>query len=173
MSFRISSILLFLSFVALSVDAREPKSKAIKTIDYKAGDYEVTTRFLDVGATNFELRIKNIVKKSLHLMNELFGGHPKSLAGCDDTKIIIDLDTKSFHGEADPGWVEMGLDDRLWFGFITIESGLIHELFHLWNAETFRYAHRRDQWFSEGCTEYYAIKLAIQSGLIDKYDGAT
>jgi hypothetical protein len=167
MSVRISSLLLFLTLLTPGshrLSAREPKSTPVKITHYLAGDYKVTSRFLDIGATNYELRLTNIVKKSMTSMTKLFGGMPRNLSGCEDPNITLDFDTKSFHGEADPGWVEMGLDDGTWFGFITIENGLIHELFHLWNSETFRYAHRREQWFSEGCTEYYAIRWPFRQG---------
>ena len=140
MRYRITSIILSLTLmmsVIGELDAREPKSKPVKVTNYKAGDYKVTSRFLDVGATNYELRLKNIVKKSMASMTELFGGMPRNLNGCEDPNLTLDFDTKSFHGEADPGWVEIGLDDGMWFGFVTLENGLVHELFHLWNAEIF------------------------------------
>ena len=170
-----ASVVLFLFVLSFHIAAAppDPKSPPVKVSSFQAGNCEITTRFLDVGATNYELRVRNIVKKSIPFITELFGGIPKNPNGCKDPSIVIDLDTASLHGEADPGWEEMGLKDGLWFGFISLENGLAHELFHLWNSETFRYAHRRDQWFSEGCTEYYAIKLAIKAGLIDKYDGVT
>lgn len=158
----------------LPILAREPRIPPIKTTTFPAGQFEVTARFLDKGALKYEARLQEIAQKTLPLATELFGGLPRGLDGCEDPNVALDFDTtRGFHGEADPGWIEMGIEEGLFFGFNDMDNGLVHELFHLWNSEAIRYKHRREQWFSEGCTDYYGIKLAIRAGLIGKSEGVT
>ncbi|QPG06664.1 hypothetical protein IT774_05795 [Salinimonas marina] len=52
------------------------------------------------------------------------------------------------------------------FGFGGWKTVLLHEIFHLWSAESIRYKDGREHWFNEGFTEYYAFKTALQLGLI-------
>jgi predicted metalloprotease with PDZ domain len=56
------------------------------------------------------------------------------------------------------------------FGHSNREDALLHELVHFWNANTVRYASRREQWFSEGVTEYYALRLARELDMISAND---
>ena len=56
------------------------------------------------------------------------------------------------------------------FGFGSWQTLLLHELFHLWSAESFRYKDGREHWFNEGVTEYYAFKAAVQLGLVSAED---
>jgi predicted metalloprotease with PDZ domain len=54
------------------------------------------------------------------------------------------------------------LEHLLWKGVLT------HEIFHLWNAEGFRYASVEEQWLSEGFTQYYTLRGLSRMGVLDE-----
>lgn len=49
------------------------------------------------------------------------------------------------------------------FGRFFSRFGVVHELFHLWNGKSIRSA-GPDDWFTEGLTNYYALKALHSSG---------
>ena len=51
------------------------------------------------------------------------------------------------------------------FGRIFSTFGFVHELFHLWNGKSIRSA-GPDDWFTEGLTNYYALKAVHQAGTL-------
>lgn len=51
------------------------------------------------------------------------------------------------------------------FGKIFSTFGFVHELFHLWNGKSIRPA-GPDDWFTEGLTNYYALKAVHQAGTL-------
>ena len=115
-------------------------------------------------------RLVSLVDMYLVEGEKLFGGPPKKLDGSAYTKLRIKLSkiSKGLGGEADPEQIEFRLSDSKLFGFYGWEIGILHEVLHLWSAETFRYQDDQEQWFNEGVTEYLTFRLAAKLGLIEK-----
>jgi predicted metalloprotease with PDZ domain len=70
-------------------------------------------------------------------------------------------------GRSDPQRITLRTTpETLVFGYSTWEDAVLHELLHFWNANTFRHASERELWFSEGVTEYFALRIARELGLL-------
>ena len=83
------------------------------------------------------------------------------------TITIVEGDDR--RGESDPAWIDMTMpppeeeiNHFLWKGVLT------HEIFHLWNAEGFRYASVEEQWLSEGFTQFYTLRALGRMGTLDE-----
>ena len=101
---------------------------------------------------------------------ELFGSLPAQfLDGAHERITIAVVEGKELRGESAPSRIditmrppEAPLDRLLWRGVLT------HEIFHLWNAEGFRYATVEEQWLSEGFTQYYTLRILGKTGVLDE-----
>jgi hypothetical protein len=101
---------------------------------------------------------------------ELFGSLPEEFLGGPYEGITISIvEGDNLRGESDPGRIDITmpppeeqLDHLLWRGVLT------HEIFHLWNAEGFRYASVEEQWLSEGFTQYYTLRTLGRMGVLDE-----
>ena len=101
---------------------------------------------------------------------ELFGSLPPEFADGPYERITITIvEGEERRGESDPARIDMTmpppeepLDHFLWRGVLT------HEIFHLWNAEGFRYASVEEQWLSEGFTQYYTLRALGRMGALDE-----
>lgn len=101
---------------------------------------------------------------------ELFGSLPEEFRGGPYDGITIAIvQGDNLRGESDPGRIDITmpppqeqLDHLLWRGVLT------HEIFHLWNAEGFRYASVEEQWLSEGFTQYYTLRALGRMGVLDE-----
>ncbi len=101
---------------------------------------------------------------------ELFGSLPETfLSGPYGGITIAIVEGDVLRGESEPGRIDMTmpppeeqLDHLLWRGVLT------HEIFHLWNAEGFRYAGVEEQWLSEGFTQYYTLRALGRMGALDE-----
>jgi predicted metalloprotease with PDZ domain len=69
-------------------------------------------------------------------------------------------------GEISPGLVRISLGEQPVFGFYDWRLVVLHEVFHLWNAGSFRYVSGAEQWFNEGITEFYTMQTAARLKLI-------
>jgi len=158
-------LILFVSlfFAALcqakNIDSFElPKSKLRLELDYSNESYKV-----------YEERLITLVDTYIVEATQLFGGLPKKLDGNVYKRLRIKLTSSGFGGEADPEYIELrNINDTKLFGFLNWEIGLLHEVLHLWSAETFTYVDYREQWFNEGVTEYLTFRLATKLGLLKK-----
>lgn len=100
----------------------------------------------------------------------LFGSLPDELLGSTYDRITISIvEEEERRGEADGNRIDItmpppeeALDHLLWKGV------LAHELFHLWNSESFRYATVEEQWLSEGFTQYYTLRALGRMGVLDE-----
>jgi len=52
-------------------------------------------------------------------------------------------------------------------GQLFANFGFTHELFHLWNGKSIR-SNGSEDWFSEGFTNYYALKALHEAGMLDE-----
>ena len=101
---------------------------------------------------------------------ELFGSLPEEFGDGSYNRITITLvEGDERRGESDPARIDMTMpppeeeiDHFLWKGVLT------HEIFHLWNAEGFRYASVEEQWLSEGFTQYYTLRALGRMGVLDE-----
>jgi predicted metalloprotease with PDZ domain len=122
-------------------------------------------------------QIKDVIKSAFVEAARVFGGLPKDLSGNVYREFRVNMRRDpdlQLAAEADPNVIDLtmneGMENKLVFGYQTWKIGLIHEMLHFWNAETFRYRSGREQWFNEGITEYYAFRIAIKLGLIGRDD---
>ncbi len=127
----------------------------------------VSIEFSDSSLKKFEPRLRVLLEEAFSEYVGLFGGMPKAKDGDEYTELKLKV-SHGVGGEADPEYIELRIDDTKQFGFYTWEMTLLHEIFHLWNGETFRYSSDREQWFNEGVTEYYTFKLAVKLGIISQ-----
>ncbi|MGH7565938.1 MAG: hypothetical protein ACREK2_03825 [Gemmatimonadota bacterium] len=101
---------------------------------------------------------------------ELFGSLPDEFSDGPYERITITIvEGDDRRGESDPGRIDMTMpppqeeiEHILWKGVLS------HEIFHLWNAEGFRYASVEDQWLSEGFTQYYTLRMLGRMGVLDE-----
>lgn len=133
-----------------------PMSKLIISIEY-----------MDESLRKYEPRLKFLIDKAYVEYTELFDGPAKKLDGIPYDHLTIRV-THGFSGEANPETIELGISDIELYGFYGWEMIVLHEVLHFWNAETFRYADNREQWFNEGVSEYLTFRLAAKIGVISK-----
>lgn len=127
----------------------------------------INYKFKDTPSLNLEPKITSLISEAFVLYSRLFDGPPRDLSGEKYTEFSVHVKHgKYLGGEADPGIVMLTWNDKNMFGFASWQTLLLHELFHLWNAESFRYKDGREHWFNEGVTEYYTYRTAYQLGLI-------
>lgn len=139
-----------------------------KQKDTRFANMNIRLTFKDRRTLEYELNLENIIRRSLASYTNLFGGLPRKENGNFYDYIDFDIYYGNISGEADPQFVAIDVGPQKVFGYLTWETALIHEIFHLWSAETFRYKDYREQWFNEGATEYYAIKHALRFGVLDR-----
>lgn len=155
--------------VAMCVFALSPKAPANEPLEKNVavGDLQISYRFRDEASAQKESEISRLVAQAFEAYTDMFGGLPRDLSGTDYTSLSIKVaHRKNMGGEADPQLIILNWNDGQLFGFGSWQTILLHELFHLWNAETFRYQDGQEHWFNEGVTEYYAYKTAVRLGLI-------
>ena len=100
----------------------------------------------------------------------LFGSLPEEFSSGPYAVITIELvEGEDRRGESHPARIDItmpppreDIDHLLWKGVLT------HEIFHLWNAEGFRYASVEEQWLSEGFTQYYTLRALGRMGVLDE-----
>ncbi|MDZ7869320.1 MAG: hypothetical protein U5L02_09025 [Rheinheimera sp.] len=123
--------------------------------------------FADKTAATHEAEIQQLVNKAYQHYQPLFQGYPRDLQGVPYQHLQLSVRSGDKPGgEADPGQVSLTISDQVLFGYASWQTLLLHEVFHLWNAESFRYASQQEQWFNEGITDYYAYRTACRIGLI-------
>jgi pimeloyl-ACP methyl ester carboxylesterase len=139
-----------------------------KQTDTKIGDLKIRQTFHDRRALAYESGFDDLIRRSIGAYTNLFGGLPKKQDGQVYDYIDFDIYYGNLTAEADPQYVSIDVGPQQVFGYLNWQTLLAHELFHLWNAETFRYKDHREQWFNEGATEYYAIKHSLRFGVLDR-----
>jgi hypothetical protein len=131
----------------------------------------INYHFKDLKSLSKETEINELISKAFNSYTLMFNGLPRDPAGNSYFEISLHIKHgKYLGGEADPKFIEITWNDEIVFGFATWKTLLLHELFHLWNGESFRYQSGEEHWFNEGFTEYYTYKTALQLGLISSKD---
>lgn len=130
--------------------------------------------FNDLKSLDKEAEINKLITKAFSSYTKLFNGLPRDASGNSYSEVALHI-KHGMHlgGEADPRFINITWNDEKSFGFATWQTMLLHELFHLWSAESFRYQSGKEHWFNEGFTEYYTYKTALQLGLISATDALT
>jgi len=107
-----------------------------------------------------DTKIRSRIDDAYVHFTELFGGPPKKVNGEAYDRITVTI-YDGFGGEADPETIAVGISDNVLYGFYNWEVSILHEVLHLWSAETFRYV-------NEGVTEYYTFRLAAELGMVSQ-----
>ncbi|NRA62877.1 MAG: hypothetical protein HRU19_00255 [Pseudobacteriovorax sp.] len=111
--------------------------------------------------------ISQLINKAFPEYVSIFGGLPRDLNDKPYRKIKVNVKQGEYiGGEADPGVIQLTLSEDVLFGFAGWKAIVLHELFHLWNAETIRYKSGLDQWFNEGFTEFYTYQVLTKLKLL-------
>ncbi|MGI5310796.1 hypothetical protein [Rheinheimera sp. WS51] len=156
-----SSIFVFLTSLS-SVEASELSEKMVELRNLK-----INYQFLDRTSIDKEPEITELVSSAFSLFSKLFGGLPRDLAGKEYSEISIKVKQGNhLGGEADPQLIILTWSNGDMFGYGNWKTLLLHEIFHLWSAESIRYKDGSEHWFNEGFAEYYSFKAAAQLGLI-------
>lgn len=132
----------------------------------------VSIEFEDTGLKVHEGRLRTLLSEAFSEYVSLFGGMPRKRDGSAYTDLKLEV-VHGLGGEAEPEFIQLRINDTKLFGFYSWEMVLLHEVFHLWSAETFSYQSEREQWFNEGVAEYYTFKLAAKLGIIPAEQVAT
>jgi len=156
-------LVIFTFFTSVStIEAKELTEKSVN-----AEHIKINYRFLDRNSIHKEKEITNVVSQAFEVYTKLFGGLPRDLSGNEYSEISIQVKQgKHQGGEADPQLILLTWSNGNMFGYGDWRTLLLHEVFHLWSAESIRYKDGREHWFNEGFTEYYAFKTAVQLGFI-------
>ncbi|MCS4308486.1 putative metalloprotease with PDZ domain [Rheinheimera pacifica] len=127
--------------------------------------------FADAQSLAKQQEFTAVITDGIRYYQQLFTGYPRDLAGKHYTDITVRIrHGKHLSGEADPKLLLLTWSDNTMFGIHTWQTLLLHEIFHLWSAESFRYQDGREHWFNEGFSEFYAFKAATQQGYVSQRD---
>ncbi|MGB0582374.1 MAG: alpha/beta fold hydrolase [Limisphaerales bacterium] len=152
-------------------DLLQRERKVFRSTDARAGNVALRFNFHDEQSINYELNLVSLARRTVTHFTKLFGGPPLDEAGQPIKEIVFHVRYGDLNGEADPGRIDLTIGPQKVFGYLTWRNLVVHELMHLWNAETFRYEDYHEQWFNEGATEYMAIKTAVKLGFHPKQEG--
>jgi predicted metalloprotease with PDZ domain len=100
------------------------------------------------------------------------GGAPRPAPGQSSGRVLAIINEGNVtDGEVIGSHINILLEpDPDPLGLLFSRFGLVHELFHLWNGKSIR-SDGPEDWFSEGFTNYYALKAMRNTGMLD--DAAT
>jgi len=156
-----------ITFLLFSSLAESKKSEKRVQLDGLAINYQ----FMDDASANLETELNALITRAFAIYTELFNGLPRDKQGKEYSEFTLHVKQgTNMGGEADPGIIMLTWNNKQLFGLASWQTLLLHELFHLWSAESFRYEDGREHWFNEGFAEYYAYKTAVQLGLISERD---
>lgn len=169
--FRILTILILL--VICSSHASDNAAGIIKQT-IKLDGITLHYEFADAQSVVKQPALTKAINAGFQYYRQLFGGYPRDLQGTAYTDITVRIrHGKYLSGEADPQLLLITWSDGKMFGIHNWQTLLLHEIFHLWSAESFRYHDGREHWFNEGFAEFYTFKAATELGLISARDALT
>ncbi|RUO68443.1 hypothetical protein [Idiomarina ramblicola] len=165
--------LLFISALLWSANSYSHNQEITKqTIE--VGNIKLHYEFADGQSEANQAAFTETIVAGFEYYQQLFGGYPRDLHGETYNDITVRIRYGDFlSGEADPKLIMLTWSDAVMFGVHNWRTMLLHELFHLWSAESFRYSDGREHWFNEGFSEFYAFKAATKLGMIDGRDALT
>jgi len=139
-----------------------------RRLSFRASGIAVEVTFANDSLARLGPQLQRTLTGGVARYQTLFAGPPKNPDGSAATRLRVSVRPDAFGGgDSDPGVIQLLVAPRPVFGFYEWRFTLLHELFHLWAAESFRYATQREQWFNEGAAEFYALQTAAQLGIID------
>lgn len=166
--FRILAVLMLLA--VCSSHASDNAASVIKQT-IKLDDITLHYEFADTQSVAKQPAFTKTIKAGFQYYRQLFGGDPRDLQGIAYTDITVRIrHGKHLSGEADPQLLLLTWSDSKMFGLHNWQTLLLHEIFHLWSAESFRYHDGREHWFNEGFAEFYTFKAATVLGFISASD---
>src|SRR5262245_37516898 len=119
-----------------------------RTIRFPAGPVTAVVQFRDPTVARLESELRTLIPGTLSRYHELFGGPPRGSNGRPLDTITVDITAAPVgEGTADAGIVRVAVSENPAFGFYDWRLVLLHEVFHLWSGESFRYASGAEQWF--------------------------
>ncbi|MDP5135685.1 hypothetical protein ORJ04_06955 [Rheinheimera baltica] len=137
-------------------------------------DISLHYEFADAQSVAKQPAFTKTIHAGIQHYRKLFGGYPRDLQGKTYTEITVRIrQGKHSSGEADPQLLLLTWSDSKLFGLHSWQTLLLHEIFHLWSAESFRYHDGREHWFNEGFSEFYTFKAATELGFISAHDALT
>lgn len=130
--------------------------------------------FADQTAAQQRQAITTLIDQAYAEYVPIFGGLPRDEQGKPYQQLQVQVKSGALPGgEADPGVISITVSDKTLFGYASWQTLVLHEIFHLWSAESFRYASQQEQWFNEGVTDFYAYRTACRIGLITPQQALT
>lgn len=162
-------LLIYLALLSAVVTSAQmlPKPGAAVSRSFRHGQMQIDLEYVDSRATSFDTELRSHLARALDTYIPLFGGPPRDAGGEPCRRLRFEIKHgPAAYGEADPGLVKMTLNNQKVFGEEVWPLVVVHEMFHLWNAESFRYRSAEEQWFNEGVTELYAMRTAAKLGII-------
>jgi predicted metalloprotease with PDZ domain len=142
-------------------------AQTLDTARFTASGIGVTLVLADTGARSLRTDAERVLRGGLEAFSAVFDGSPRDSRGRPARALTVQLSTGvANEGDSDPAIVIVVAGERPVFGFYSWRMVLLHELFHLWSAESFRYRDDREQWFNEGVAEYYTLRTATRLGLV-------
>jgi hypothetical protein len=137
------------------------------TVRFTASGIAVALVLQDRGATALRSDAERVLRAGLDELTTIFKGPPRDPTGRPALRLTVNLSTGvAGEGDSDPGVLTVVAGDKPLFGFYSWRLVVLHELVHLWSAETFRYQDDREQWFNEGVAEYYMLRTATRRGFV-------
>ena len=139
-----------------------PAAQAQRPVRFSAGDMQVTVQYADRATAAIDAELRQVLSGALERYQALFGAPPR---GGPALRVEVSSADEG-EGDADPGIIRLVVGRQPAFGFYDWRLTLLHEAFHLWNAESFRYADGHEEWFNEGASEFYALQTAVRLGIV-------
>ena len=169
--FRVYALLFLCVFLPRSLAAQaqvqaQPQPQPLRRVFEQRGT-TVTVQYANAEAASRHAEVRRVIGSGLDTYMELFGGLPRDSVGRSHGRLRVELRmAQRGEGNADPGLVQVTMGREPMMGYYTWQMVLLHELFHLWSAESFRYQSEEEQWFNEGAAEFYTLQTAARLGLI-------
>lgn len=137
-------------------------------VSFRAVGMDVTIRFREDRLRQMESQMKPLLTEALERYVEIFGGRPRGSDGQPLAQLTVHVQSDPLGGgDSDIGVIHLLVGRQPLFGFHDWKLTLLHEMFHLWSAQSFRYVGPAVQWFNEGSAEFYALQTAARLGLQD------
>ena len=153
--------------LALAFASGASAQTPVRTDRFEVDGVHVTMEYVDERIAALHPRAQTLVRDAWPRVVALFGGPPRTATRAPYDAFIVTLSYGQGEGRSDPQRITLRTTpETLVFGYSTWEDAVLHELLHFWNANTFHSVSERELWFSEGVTEYYALRIARELGLL-------
>ncbi|HET9453472.1 MAG TPA: hypothetical protein VFO66_04220 [Gemmatimonadaceae bacterium] len=137
-------------------------------VNFRAVGMDVTIRYREDRLRQMDSQFRPVLIGALERYTELFGGRPRGQDGHPLAQLTVHVQSDPLGaGDAEVGVIHLLVARQPLFGFYDWRLVLLHEAFHLWSAQSFRFAGPAEQWFNEGTAEFYALQTAARMELVD------